>query len=92
MVLGLHEYLERLKGKIRDGIFFFVNKSDNYNVQLSRVVRNKPNQLLRVLAGEEQPKFGYRYSRLPTPKNCLSLPIFLPFRRPGNKVQETEVG
>ena len=31
-VLGLYEYLERLKGKIRDGIFFRVAKSDNYSV------------------------------------------------------------
>ena len=31
-VLGSYEYLERLEGKIRDGIFFFVNKSDNYSV------------------------------------------------------------
>ena len=26
------QYLERLEGKIKDGIFFFVNKSDNYSV------------------------------------------------------------
>ena len=30
--MGLYEYLERLKGKIRDDIFFCVNKSDNYSV------------------------------------------------------------
>ena len=30
-VLGSYEYLERLEGKIRDGIFFCVNKSDNYS-------------------------------------------------------------
>ena len=31
-VLGSYEYLERLEGKVRDGIFFCVNKSDNYSV------------------------------------------------------------
>ena len=30
--MGSYEYLERLEGKIRDGIFFCVNKSDNYSV------------------------------------------------------------
>jgi hypothetical protein len=28
----LYEYLESLEGKIRDGIFFCVNKSDNFSV------------------------------------------------------------
>jgi hypothetical protein len=32
-VLGSYEYLVRLEGKIRDGIFFCVNKSDNYSVK-----------------------------------------------------------
>ena len=31
-VLGADEYLERLEGKIRDGIFFCVNKSDSYSL------------------------------------------------------------
>jgi hypothetical protein len=31
-VLGLDEYLESLEGRIGDGIFFYVNKSDNYSV------------------------------------------------------------
>ena len=31
-ILGSYEYLERLDGKIRDGIFFCINKSDNYSV------------------------------------------------------------
>jgi hypothetical protein len=31
--LGSYEYLVRLEGKIRDGIFFCVNKSDNYSVK-----------------------------------------------------------
>ena len=31
-VFGSYEYLERLDGKIRDGIFFCVNESDNYSV------------------------------------------------------------
>ena len=31
-VLGLYEFLERLEGKIRDGIFFCISKSDNYSV------------------------------------------------------------
>ena len=31
-ILGSYEYLERLEGKIRDGIFFCINKSDNYSV------------------------------------------------------------
>jgi hypothetical protein len=30
--MGLYEYLEGLEGKIRDGIFFCVNKSDNFSV------------------------------------------------------------
>ena len=30
--MGSYEYLVRLEGKIRDGIFFCVNKSDNYSV------------------------------------------------------------
>ena len=33
-VLGSYEYLERLDGKIRDGVFFCVNKSDNYSVYM----------------------------------------------------------
>ena len=44
---------------------------------LSRVVRNKPNQLLRVLAGEEQPKFGYRLQKpkkLYVPTNIFAIP------------------
>ena len=32
LVFGSYEYLVRLEGKIRDGIFFCVNKSDNYSV------------------------------------------------------------
>ena len=31
-VSGSYEYLVRLEGKIRDGIFFCINKSDNYSV------------------------------------------------------------
>ena len=31
-VLGSYEYLVRLEGKIRNGIFFCVNKSDNFSV------------------------------------------------------------
>ena len=31
-VLGSFEYLVRLEGKNRDGIFFCINKSDNYSV------------------------------------------------------------
>ena len=31
-VLGLYEYLESLEGKIRDDIFFCINKSDNFSV------------------------------------------------------------
>ena len=36
-VLGSYEYLERLEGKIRDGIFFCVNKSDNYSVRYATI-------------------------------------------------------
>ncbi len=32
--LGLYKYLESPEGKIRDGIFFCVNKSDNFSVML----------------------------------------------------------
>ena len=31
-VFGLYEYLESLEGKIRDDIFFCINKSDNFSV------------------------------------------------------------
>ena len=31
-VFGSYEYLLRLEGKIRDGIFFCINKSDNNSV------------------------------------------------------------
>ena len=31
-VFGLFEYLEGLEGRIRDGISFCVNKSDNFSV------------------------------------------------------------
>ena len=34
-VLCSYEYLVRLEGKIRDGIFFCVNKSDNNSVYIS---------------------------------------------------------
>jgi hypothetical protein len=32
----LYEYLGSLEGKIRDGIFFCVNKSDNFSVDMYR--------------------------------------------------------
>ena len=37
-VFGSYEYLVRLEGKIRDGIFFCVNKSDNNSVKPMSIV------------------------------------------------------
>ena len=37
-VLGSYEYLVRLEGKIRDGVFFCVNKSDNTSVKPMSIV------------------------------------------------------
>ena len=45
IVLGFYEYLERLEGKIRDGIFFCVNKSDNYSVHSSNPERVEKNSI-----------------------------------------------
>ena len=39
-VLDSYEYLVRLEGKISDGIFFCVNKSDNYSVIYCVLIQN----------------------------------------------------
>ena len=48
-VLGSYEYLARLEGKIMYGIFFCLNKSDNYSVIIDRKMQNPVFWLIFIL-------------------------------------------
>ena len=62
-VLGLYEYLERLEGKIRDGILFCVNKSGNYSVLSSKyftgyISENCTDKILSLAIGIRNKNYG----------------------------------
>jgi hypothetical protein len=48
-VLGSYEYLARLEGKLINGIFFCLNKSDNYSVIIDRKMQNSVFWLIFIL-------------------------------------------
>ena len=47
--MGSYEYLARLEGKLIDGIFFCLNKSDNYSVIIDRKMQNSVFWLIFML-------------------------------------------